>query len=1003
MSNKPQKKVYESIDIISEEMARQIVHENKHKLSNADGSEFFEMNFQNEEDKENIEIEKIRNNKKKWTITKGIIFNKLKEKSNKINFDIIKDDEMSEEKEEKMNNPLYNVQISSIKSKNERKNEKFSSFKKNNINNTLTNKNIEEEKSTKTKEKNILVLNSDGNSNSSEIDEKESENKNDKNNIINNNENTNNNQKENKLINENNNEEKINDIVNKEMKKRVLKNPPRRRSLEPKLIFPLRKTKTTVDLDSESSANKSKSSESEKDDENSSKKIEKQKASLKDSLTSSEKYNKRKVKFNTNYLIKKQNLPLDSENFISPFSSEDEIDFSVEKKPKTITKLQKKTLKNMIVYRPKFTAKHFYEHEMFLKKRKERINNSKKIKQELKEEENNKLIPTIDSFSNKLILQNESYIPIMKKSIEYRNQRNFRNMLNERLNEKGKKKVNNTVNLDKSKVDLIYWRQQFWRKKVEEKLNKSSYKKQKLEKEQKEKNYKNYKLQLCSYSIKLIENKTKYFNTINNNISVFDRLYQDSKSHEKKIKNLTSSYYNTLFKPNINHSFTLAKRNINNQKPIKYYKTTYNNNTKKKKNNIMIKNKKKKLSFIFEEINIQKNKSRNIICKNENLTTIDSTKTSKNANNTLKQRISIESDNIKNIKSKIIQTKSKEISSMSNKLGEIKEADSVLSEASMKDMKIKQNKSIKINDINNTEKNYNINQLTNKDSNKEKAENNIKDSSLSSEKIEGVMSNNVNNSNNSPNQKKSLSLIKQNSLKNINSNITKNSKEIKQKESFTQKNNEINSNDSPSFNSITKKDKKQNISLNKSKSINNSENLLEETHSFGNYNYSNFLSKENITKESKEKDPNIKQKSPKNNIKKNEFQQENGINKQELHKNNFKKQIININFNPYENEINPEKSKDTITSEESSSSDIKKEIDDDDNLLQKIRNIEMKEERKKIDKIIEGNKNKNKMEEEKNENDLYMLNWRNNVANAIQEPFCYKDTKGIFYKFFKKN
>jgi hypothetical protein len=112
---------------------------------------------------------------------------------------------------------------------------------------------------------------------------------------------------------------------------------------------------------------------------------------------------------------------------------------------------------------------------MFLKKRKERINNSKKIKQELKEEENNKLIPTIDSFSNKLILQNESYIPIMKKTIEYRNQRNFRNMLNERLNEKGKKKVNNTVNLDKSKVDLIYWRQQFWRKKVEEKLNKSSY------------------------------------------------------------------------------------------------------------------------------------------------------------------------------------------------------------------------------------------------------------------------------------------------------------------------------------------------------------------------------------------------------------------------------------------------------------------------------------------------------------------------------------------------
>ena len=261
-------------------------------------------------------------------------------------------------------------------------------------------------------------------------------------------------------------------------------------------------------------------------------------------------------------------------------------------------------------------------------------------------------------------------------------------MLNERLNEKvkEKKKVNNTANLDKSEVDLIYWRQQFWRKKVEEKLNKSLYKKQKLENEQKEINYRNYKLQLCSYSKKIIENKTKYFNTINNNISVFDRLYQDSKSHEKKMKNLTSSYFNTLFKPNINHSFTLSTRNIYYQKPTKYYKTTYNN-TKKKKNNIITKNKKKKLSFIFEEINIQKNKSRNIKSKNENLTSIDSTKTSKNTGGTLKQRISIESDNIKTIKSKIVQTKSKEISSMSNQLGEIKEADSVLNETSMKEKK----------------------------------------------------------------------------------------------------------------------------------------------------------------------------------------------------------------------------------------------------------------------------------------------------------------------------
>ena len=65
----------------------------------------------------------------------------------------------------------------------------------------------------------------------------------------------------------------------------------------------------------------------------------------------------------------------------------------------------------------------------------------------------------------------------------------------------------------------------------------------------------------------------------------------------------------------------------------------------------------------------------------------------------------------------------------------------------------------------------------------------------------------------------------------------------------------------------------------------------------------------------------------------------------------------------------------------------------------------MKEERNKIDKMIEGKNKKNKKNEkkEKLENELYMINWRNCVANAIQEPFIYKDTKGIFFDFFKKN
>ena len=138
MSIKPQKKVYESLDIISEEMARQMVHENKHKLTNSDGSEFFEMNFKNEEEKENLENDYIRKSKKKWTITKNNLFNRLKERKSRMNLDSIKVDvirEENEENDEKNNNPLYNIQISSIKSKHERKNEKFSSLKINNNNN----------------------------------------------------------------------------------------------------------------------------------------------------------------------------------------------------------------------------------------------------------------------------------------------------------------------------------------------------------------------------------------------------------------------------------------------------------------------------------------------------------------------------------------------------------------------------------------------------------------------------------------------------------------------------------------------------------------------------------------------------------------------------------------------------------------------------------------------------------------------------------------------------
>ena len=116
----------------------------------------------------------------------------------------------------------------------------------------------------------------------------------------------------------------------------------------------------------------------------------------------------------------------------------------------------------------------------------------------------------------------------------------------------------------------------------------------------------------------------------------------------------------------------------------------------------------------------------------------------------------------------------------------------------------------------------------------------------------------------------------------------------------------------------------------------------------------------------------------------------------ELSKKNIKK-VISFKFNPYENQ----KSKDNDTSSSENTSSIKEEEDD---ILQKIRFIEVKEERNKIDKIIEGKKNeKNKVIDNHKENELYMLNLRNNMAHVLQEPFTYTDTKGIFFQFFKKN
>ena len=72
-------------------------------------------------------------------------------------------------------------------------------------------------------------------------------------------------------------------------------------------------------------------------------------------------------------------------------------------------------------------------------------------------------------------------------------------------------------------------------------------------------------------SKKITENNLKYYNTINNIFlsnnryknrnkeNVFDRLYNDNKLQEKKMNKLIKLYYNPLFKPSINTSYSYNK------------------------------------------------------------------------------------------------------------------------------------------------------------------------------------------------------------------------------------------------------------------------------------------------------------------------------------------------------------------------------------------------------------------------------------------------------------
>ena len=68
--------------------------------------------------------------------------------------------------------------------------------------------------------------------------------------------------------------------------------------------------------------------------------------------------------------------------------------------------------------------------------RQENINNSKKMKNLMKEEENIRELPEISPISEEIINEKGDYIPIFERAIEIQNQKKMQILLNERKKNK---------------------------------------------------------------------------------------------------------------------------------------------------------------------------------------------------------------------------------------------------------------------------------------------------------------------------------------------------------------------------------------------------------------------------------------------------------------------------------------------------------------------------------------------------------------------------------------
>ncbi len=239
-------------------------------------------------------------------------------------------------------------------------------------------------------------------------------------------------------------------------------------------------------------------------------------------------------------------------------------------------------LKSYIICRKKKrTPKQFYEHQLFLIRRQQNINNSKRMKKIAKEEKNCREFPEIDPISEQIIGENEDYIPIFKRAIELQNQRKMKLIMNEKKKNKEiddmiRKTTNSSYYVNKDEINEFYTTQINWKNSIK-KRNKALLIKKNEERKIEERKILSYKIKVDEYSQKLIDKKYKKFLTVNNSskknnnskrlntFNTFERLYHDSKILENKKNKKTKEFYNQLFKPSINHSYNCTRVKLNNK------------------------------------------------------------------------------------------------------------------------------------------------------------------------------------------------------------------------------------------------------------------------------------------------------------------------------------------------------------------------------------------------------------------------------------------------------